>query len=57
MKLGKLLELLEGYNPDTEVCIIDKDTHYVVLGAAVGDWGQRIDIYVHTEPELKENEE
>ena len=57
MKLGELLQMLEGYNPNTEVCIADQDIRYAITDIAVVDWGRYIDIYTAVKPlELEENE-
>jgi hypothetical protein len=57
MKLGELLQMLEGYNPNTEVCIADQDIRYTITDIAVVDWGRYIDIYTAVKPlEPEENE-
>lgn len=57
MKLGELLQMLEGYNPNTEVCIADQDIRYTITDIAVMDWGRYIDIYTAVKPlEPEENE-
>jgi hypothetical protein len=62
MKLGELLQMLEGYNPETEVRIVLGTTVgseggcYPALGTTVGEWGKYIDIYADVIP-FEENEE
>jgi hypothetical protein len=63
MKLGELLQMLEGYNPNTEMYIVDQNIHdgqniyRAITGIAVVDWGRRIDIHTAVKPlEPEENE-
>ena len=56
MKLGELLQMLEGYNPETEVCIADQDIRYAITDIAVMDWGRYINIYTAVKP-FEEDEE
>jgi hypothetical protein len=58
MKLGELLQMLEGYNPETEVYIISRAKRHSVLGVVAEGWGKRIEIYAAVKPlKLEEIEE
>ena len=49
MKLKELKELLDGYNDDAEVVVVDRSDPYVnkylpIVGVGVEDWGGTIEL-------------